>query len=105
MYVAIMTSLFYEKAKKSYGSYAITARTMFAASLAYFSFEDFDNMDRLDDEIAGTILLSAYLLISVITLLNLLIALLSNIYEKITERSDAEYRSVLNNYYIKYSWD
>ena len=103
MYVAIMTSLFYTKVE-SYSSYALTARTMFAASLANFSFDDFTQMD-FEVEIVGTILLGIYLLISVVICLNLLIALLSNIYEQITSESDAEYRAVLNNYYIKYSWD
>ena len=103
MYVAIMTSLFYNKQIEKYSSYANTARTMFAASLANFDFGDFSSNLDMEDEIVGTILLGVYLLVSVVTFLNLLIALLSNIYQKITESSDAEYRAVLNNYYIKYS--
>lgn len=38
-------------------------------------------------------------------LLNLLIAILSNVYEELITRVDSEYRSVLIQFYNKFRWD
>lgn len=38
-------------------------------------------------------------------MLNLIIAILTNVYENLVDRVDAEYNSILINYYNRYRWN
>ena len=74
---------------------------MFAFSLGAFDLEIFEE----DIRAFGIILVSLFLLFSLIILLKLLIAIYTDIYENFVHRVDAEYNSNLINYYNRYRWN
>lgn len=90
---AVFTSLFNESGP-SYIDFAASCRTLYAAALGNFNFEAFT-----DNLALGGIMLGAYLLIANVLLLNLLIALLANIYSDVILKVDSEHRSVVIAYY------
>jgi hypothetical protein len=75
-------------------------RSSFAGALG-----DFDYTLFTADKTLGEFLMGCYNMISNILLLNLLIAILTDIYERMKLRVDAEYNAVLINYYNKWRWD
>ena len=75
---------------------------MFAASLGIYDFSVFTG---IDNEILGSLLLAVFLLSANVVLLNLLIAILSNIYSEVITRVDSEHRAVLMSYYDRWFWD
>ena len=75
----------------SYTDLFTTNKTLFSSWLGGFSFESLDS--------GSSIILAIYLLISNVILLNLLIAILSNTYNQILERSNMEY-VFFNNLFI-----
>jgi hypothetical protein len=95
---AVFTSLFNESSFK-FESFSISLRSLFAASLANFDLMAFEENEEL-----GGILLGVYLLMANVMLLNLLIALLSNIYADLIEKVDAEHRAVVISYYNRMFW-
>jgi hypothetical protein len=95
---AVFTSLFNETSVK-FENFSISLRSLFAASLANFDLEAFDENKEL-----GAILLGVYLLMANVMLLNLLIALLSNVYAELDKKVDAEHRAVVISYYNRMFW-
>ena len=53
----------------------------------------------------GGVMLGVYLLMGNVMLLNLLIALLSNVYSDLIVRVDSEHRAVVIAYYNRFQWD
>ena len=109
VYCAVMTSLFNYHEKYAYGSFAGSARTLFAAALASFNIYEFEDSDDGEPnatyiKIIGTIFLMVYVVIGV-TFLNLYIAILSNIYGEIAARAEAEHCAVIISYYNMWSWN
>lgn len=96
---AVFTSLF-NNASEKYQSFAVSIRSLFGAAIG-----DFDLSAFTDYIAVGGILLGAYLIIAFVLLFNLLIALLSNIYESIILRVDSEHRIVLVSYFDRFRWD
>ena len=103
VYCAVMTSLFNDNEGYAYGSFAGSARTLFAACLANFNVYEFEDDDNGEPNpayvrIIGTVFIMLYVVITV-TFLNLYIAILSNIYGEIEDRAEAEHRAVIISYY------
>ena len=95
----VYTTLFY-KASPSYESFSITFTTLFQGYL--------NNSDCFDFEyykMFGAIACLAFVTLGGLILVNVLIALLSNEYTKLSKVVDAAHRSVLITYYKRYKWD
>lgn len=75
-------------------------RSLFSAALANFDLAAFD-----EHLVLGGLLLGFYLLMAHVMLLNLLIALLSNVYSDLILRVDSEHRAVVIAYYNRWHWD
>jgi len=98
---SVFTALFESSTKNgNMAEFGLTFRTLFSSSLGGFNVENYD--DRTD---LGHALTAVYLIFSNVLLLNLLIAILTNVYEELIERVDSEYRSVLISFYNKFKWD
>ena len=52
----------------------------------------------------GSMLVMAYVCIAAVLFVNLLIAVLSNVYERLSKVVDASHRAILIQYYKKYKW-
>ena len=119
VYCAVMTSLFNDNEGYAYGSFAGSARTLFAACLAHFNIYEFEDDANGEPNptylrIIMTVFIMKYILIGVnfvfdvvitVTFLNLYIAILSNIYGEIEDRAEAEHRAVIISYYNMWSWN
>lgn len=99
MSAAVFTAMFYH-ISDSYTSFLVSMRTLWAAALATFDMEAFG-----DYNIFGGLLLSIYLLLSNVMLLNLIIALLSNVYSNLMQRVDSGHHAVVIIYYDRWYWD
>lgn len=53
----------------------------------------------------GSVLVMIYVCISAVLFVNLLIAVLSNVYENMAKVVDASYRAIIIQYYGKFKWD
>lgn len=77
-----------------------SGRTLFQAALAAF------DLNAFTDNIAyGGFLLSVFLFVSNVMFLNLLIAMLSNVYSELIVKVDSEHRSVVISYFNRFNWD
>lgn len=74
----------------SYDSFFKAAVTLYSASLGNFDYTAFEDQDTFTYYV-GHIYLTIYLVVSMITLLNFLIAILSNTYALLTEQKNALY--------------
>jgi hypothetical protein len=72
-------------------------RSLFSAALANFDLAAFD-----EHLVLGGLLLGIYLLMAHVMLLNLLIALLANVYSDLILRVDSEHRAVVIAYYNRW---
>jgi hypothetical protein len=96
---AVFTAMF-NKTNVRFADFSTSIRTLFAASLANFDLESFTDHIAL-----GGIMHCIYLLIAFVMLLNLLIALLSNVYSELIVRVDSEHRAVVISYYDRLYWN
>lgn len=96
---AVFTALF-NTSSLQFVSFAVSMRTLYAASLATFNMKAFEQ-----NEVLGGVLLGGFLLMANVMLLNLLIAILSNVYSDLIIRVDSEHRAVMIAYYDRYYWD
>jgi hypothetical protein len=96
---AVFTSLF-NNASVKYESFGVSIRSLFGAAIGDFDLEAFTDYIAV-----GGILLGVYLIIAFVLLFNLLIALLSNVYNQIILKVDAEHRIVLVSYFDRFRWD
>jgi len=100
---AVFTSQFRDNfvgAGFEYTSFAVSLRTLFRGGLASFTITGFTQYDYY-----GELMVSLFLLLTSVLLLNLLIAILSNVYETLVERVDGEYRAILVQNYHKWKWN
>jgi hypothetical protein len=81
-------------------SFDISLRTVFSDAMGGFDLTKFTNHLAL-----GASFEAVYLMISNVVLLNLLIAIISNVYETLVEWVDSEHRNVIISYTEKYRWD
>lgn len=102
---AIFTALFEDKTSDdSFISFSQSLQSLFSASLGAFNLDIFVSNRKVEVYI-GELLLALFLLFSLVLLLNLLIAILSNVYNNLADRVDSEYRAVLIAYYNKWYWN
>ena len=93
------TSLFnilYRNDSQQYSSLYFSFQTILSAALGAFTF---DTSDNLSYSYGSTAILTVYLFLTNIILLNLLIAILTNSYEKTIERSTLEHSLVIYSEY------
>lgn len=95
----LYTTLFY-RASPMYESYSVTFTTLFQGYLNNSNVFDFKYY-----EIFGAICCIAFVTVGGLILVNMLIALLSNEYTRLSKVVDAAHRSVLINYFKRYKWD
>lgn len=96
---AIFTAIF-NKNNPQFKDFSTTVVTLFGGFVNNFDTNGFKTYETF-----GALIMTFYICISAILLINLLIALLSNVYETLSKVVDASHRSVLINYYRKYKWD
>ena len=96
---AVFTALFNDSGD-SFVDFSTTVRTLYSAALGHFDMTVFTKNIAL-----GGVIYGAYLLIANIMFLNLLIAILSNVYSELNSRVDAEHRSMVITYYNRWFWD
>lgn len=96
---AVFTALFND-AGDYFVNFSTTVRTLYSAALANYDLTVFTKNIAL-----GGVIYGAYLLIANIMFLNLLIAILSNVYSELNSRVDAEHRSMVITYYNRWFWD
>jgi hypothetical protein len=98
---AIFTAIFHGYSSQ-FQDFSTTIVTLIGAFMNNFDTENFNNpISRT----FGSISIIIYVCISGVLLINLLIALLSNVYENYCVLVDASHRSVLISFYRKYRWD
>ena len=95
----IYTTLFY-KASIMYESYSITFTTLFQGYLNNSKYQYFDYYKKF-----GAILCLIFVIVGGLILVNMLIILLSNEYEKLSNHVVISQKSTLIRYYKRYKWD
>jgi hypothetical protein len=95
----VYTTLFY-KASIMYESYSITFTTLFQGYLNNSKYQYFDYYKEF-----GAILCLIFVIFGGLIFVNMLIILLSNEYEKLSNHVLASQKSTLIRYYKRYKWD
>jgi len=97
----IFTLLFMKKSPQFFGSIYQSLLTLFKASFNNFNPRMFPDDIRL----LGSVLFSGYVFVASIFLMNMIIAVLSNVYADMVSKLDADYNAslVISNYKMK--WD
>ena len=95
----IYTTLFY-KASIMYDSYSITFTTLFQGYLQNSKYQYFYYYKKF-----GAILCIIFVIFGGLILVNMLIILLSNEYEKLSASVVVSHKSTLIKYYKRYKWD
>jgi len=98
---AIFTALF-NKHSEQFRDFSTTIVTLIGGFMNNFNTGEFENTIYYTIRSISIII---YICISGVLLINLLIALLSNVYENLNVLVDASHRSVLIYFYRKYRWD
>lgn len=98
MSAAVFTAMFHDVSEE-YTSFMVSLRTLWSAALATFNMETFGDYSTI-----GGALLAVYLLMSNVMLLNLIIALLSNVYSNLIQRVDSGHHAVVIDYYNRWQW-
>ena len=88
-----MYHIYKEKHPDSYGDILTTSITLMSAAMGDFDYEPFAE----DTDKTGTFLLTLYLIVVLVLLLNLVIAKLSSTYEKLSEKAVPEWCMVYAN--------
>ena len=84
----------------NYTNYNLSLANLYSGALGGFSFEVFDKNKYL-----GWSMFGFYMLVANVMFLNLLIALLSNVYSELNSKVDSQHRAVIVSYYNKFYWD
>jgi hypothetical protein len=74
----------------NYTDLQTTMRTMFAAGLGAYEYSDFDDLEEISPTI-GYIFMTVFLFVILITLLNFIIAILSDTYSALSQKSQSLY--------------
>ena len=96
---AVFTAIFFGSSDdyRDFSTTLISLSTPFVNSFKTDSF--------VKNSLFGSIMVMFYAALSSMLLLNLLIAVLSSVYDEISSQVDSSHRSVLISYYQKYKWD
>ena len=97
---AFFTAIFSNESK-GFSKFSTSIVTLFGGFLNTFNLNDFSE-EYLG---FGSVLYMVYLCISGVLLVNLIIAILSNVYENMANLVDATHRAELIQYFRKYKWD
>ena len=95
----VFTAVF-STANDNFSSFEISLRTLFADSVMIYDLEAYSKYIAL-----GGVTESFYLMVSSIVLMNLLISIITDVYEFLIKKVDSEHRSVTISYTEKYTWD
>ena len=95
---SVFTALFNDKSYK-FPDFFTSMQSLYASALGSIDLTAFTEYEFL-----GGIFYGAYLLVSNVVLLNLLIAILSNVYEDLSSRVDSEHSAVLIAHYNHLEW-
>jgi len=95
---AIFTAIYYDT-NEQYQSFSVSLTTLFSASLTVYT-NDFKKLEPL-----GSIMLSVFVVISAVMLINLLIALLTEAFSDLSKQADSRHRSILIKYRHRWAWD
>jgi hypothetical protein len=104
---AIFTAIFNSNSLQFY-DFSTTVISLFGSFINTFDAFGFDDADPTSEHSYfwfGALMIIAYNSVSAVLMINLLIAILSDVYETLALLVDASHRSVLINYYRKYKWD
>lgn len=97
---AVFTSIWYNDSDKDlYSNFPMTITNLFAASLTVYDTQLFEN-----NKLIGIILLSLFVIVSNIVLVNLLIALLSEAFYNVSKEADSRHRAILIGYRNRWRW-
>ena len=95
----VFTAMFNNSSVK-FADFNTSMRTLFSATLNVWDIFEFD-----DNEYLGGTFLAFWEILSQVILLNILIALLSNVFGELNEVVDSEHSSVVIAYYNIWHWD
>ena len=98
---ATVFTVIFNRYSQQFVSFSTSIITLFGGFLNNFDVSDFEEGKKY----FGSLLFMAYACVAGVLLVNLLIAVLSNVYEQMAKVVDASHRSVLIQYYKKYKWD
>ncbi|OMJ88668.1 hypothetical protein SteCoe_9369 [Stentor coeruleus] len=84
----------------NFPTFEISLRTVFADAMGGFDITAYQ-----EDVALGASFEAFYLMISNVVLLNLLIAIISNVYETLVVKVDSQHRNIMISYTEKYTWD
>jgi hypothetical protein len=105
---AIFTAIFHAHAKQ-FTDFSSTIISLFGSFVNNFDANGFDDIKENKSEFEyfwfGAIMIIAYNSVSAVLMINLLIAILSDVYESMALLVDASHRGVLISYFRKYKWD
>ena len=96
---AVFTAIFFNSSDQ-FEDFSTTFITLVGSFLNYFNTNCFKEEIRL----FGAIMIMLYSTLAAVLLINLLIAVLSNVYDELNKQVDASNRSVLITYYKRYKW-
>ena len=96
----IFTAIFNRKSSQ-FKDFSTSVVTLFGGFLNTFDCYKFDESSFY----FGSVILLVYVCIAAVLFVNILIAVLSNVFEDLMKSVDASHRAVIINYYKKYRWD
>ena len=98
---ATVFTVIFNRYSQQFIDFGTSVITLFGGFLNHFDVTDFEPKQRA----FGSVLFMAYVCVAGVLLINLLIAVLANVYDKMAKVVDALYRSELIQYYKLYKWD
>ena len=101
MFCAVIFTAIFNTYSPQFTSIPISIITLFGGFLNDFNLTDFE--DKMVG--FGSVMFMVYVCITAVLIVNLLIAVLANSYEKISTAVDASNRAVLIQFYKQYKWD
>ena len=96
---AVYTAIFFGSTNQ-FIDFTTSLITLITPFVQKFSTKDFDH-----NELFGSIMIMIYTTLTGIMLINLLIAVLSNVYDELSKQVDASHRAILINYHEKIQWN
>lgn len=96
---AVFTAIFFGSSD-DYKNFSTSLVSLTTPFVNYFRTGSF-----VKNDLFGAIMVMVYTALSAVLLINLLIAVLSSVYDELSKQVDASHRSILIKYYLKYQWD
>ena len=96
---AVITAIFYQNSYQ-FADFTTSIKTEISAALGNLDIFGFDQYAGL-----GAILLGSWTILSNVVMLNLIVALLTNIYKDLTDRVESEHAAIVIRYYDRWYWN